>query len=70
VSDLTEGMTEKRGHARTCPEALARRCAVPIECEHGHDVCPICDPCTCERSLRVEANPPRHTSLNVPEEPA
>lgn len=35
-------------HAATCQQRRAALCAVPIACdEHGHDVCPICDPCTC-----------------------
>jgi hypothetical protein len=25
------------------------RCPVGIECQHGYDVCPTCDPCTCEK---------------------
>lgn len=32
------------------PECKFRRAtagSVPIECDHGRDVCPICDPCTC-----------------------
>lgn len=32
------------------PECRFRRsatCPVPIECDHGYDVCPECDPCTC-----------------------
>ena len=24
---------------------------VPVECEHGYDVCPICDPCNCADSI-------------------
>ena len=35
------------GHDRTCLYARAVRCRVAIECEHGYDVCPTCDPCTC-----------------------
>lgn len=23
-------------------------CPVAVECEHGFDVCPTCDPCTCD----------------------
>jgi len=30
-----------------CKFRVSATCAVPIECEHGHDVCDICDPCTC-----------------------
>lgn len=31
-----------------CRFRLAATGSIGIECEHGHDVCPICDPCTCE----------------------
>jgi hypothetical protein len=30
-----------------CAFRIAITCAIPIECEHGYDVCPKCDPCTC-----------------------
>lgn len=35
------------GHATDCPFRRAATCAVGIECDHGYDVCGICDPCTC-----------------------
>lgn len=34
-------------HKEGCRFRAAMTCPVGIECEHGHDVCPICDPCTC-----------------------
>lgn len=34
-------------HVEGCRFRLAATCAIPIECDHGRDVCPICDPCTC-----------------------
>jgi len=36
-----------KGHAEGCKLRVATTCTVPIECEHGRDVCPVCDPCTC-----------------------
>lgn len=39
-------------HARYCRFRVARECAIPVMCEHGYDVCPECDSCTC-------GNPPR-----------
>lgn len=30
-----------------CKFRVSTTCAVPIECDHGYDVCPQCDPCTC-----------------------
>jgi hypothetical protein len=34
-------------HDEKCPFLLAAAGAVGLACQHGHDVCPICDPCTC-----------------------
>lgn len=34
-------------HHEACLFRGAVTCAIGIECEHGYDVCPICDPCTC-----------------------
>jgi hypothetical protein len=35
-------------HARNCRFRRAALCPVAFECdEHGFDVCPTCDPCTC-----------------------
>lgn len=34
-------------HKPDCKFLKAATCAVGIECEHGYDVCPKCDPCTC-----------------------
>jgi hypothetical protein len=35
-------------HAEDCPHRRATTCSTAIECDHGYDACPICDPCTCE----------------------
>lgn len=41
--------TEARKHKTDCFLRLAMTCPIPIECgKHGVDVCPTCDPCTCE----------------------
>jgi len=34
-------------HAPRCPMRLALETSVGIECRHGYDVCPECDPCEC-----------------------
>lgn len=34
-------------HAKDCKFRKAATCGTPIECDHGYDVCPTCDPCTC-----------------------
>ncbi len=38
-------------HKEGCPYRRSATCSVPIECDHGYDVCPECDPCTCEAVL-------------------
>jgi hypothetical protein len=39
---------QARPHVKECRYRIALTCAVPIHCEeHGFDVCPHCDPCTC-----------------------
>jgi hypothetical protein len=35
-------------HQEGCAEARARTCTTPVECKHGFDVCPECDPCKCD----------------------
>jgi hypothetical protein len=37
----------KAAHQPDCKFRKAATCAVGIECDHGRDVCAICDPCTC-----------------------
>lgn len=39
-------------HAEDCKLRLAVMCTTPVECDHGYDVCPECDPCTCSRPPR------------------
>lgn len=34
-------------HDEDCKFRVAATCPAAIECDHGYDVCPICDPCTC-----------------------
>lgn len=36
-------------HAVDCKYRISATCAVPIECEHGCDVCSYCDACTCKK---------------------
>lgn len=38
-------------HSRTCRYLIAALCPVGIACDHGFDVCPICDPCTCKKAV-------------------
>jgi len=40
-------------HEEGCRFRLAAACAVPIECDHGYDVCPQCDPCSCSCSVKA-----------------
>lgn len=38
-----------RGHEKLCRFRVALTCAIGFSCkEHGFDVCPVCDPCTCK----------------------
>ena len=34
-------------HTSDCELRLAIECSTPVECQHGYDVCPHCDQCTC-----------------------
>jgi hypothetical protein len=43
-------------HVEGCKFRLAVTCNIPIECDHGYDVCPECDPCTCSLVLGWEQN--------------
>lgn len=71
----TDGEIERarsRGHvnvdlaATHQPQCRFRRaviCSVGIECEHGYDVCPACDPCTCGPRLGATPIALRETTL-------
>lgn len=43
-------------HKQGCQTLWAATCRVAIECEHGYDVCPICDRCTCAGNAARRAN--------------
>lgn len=36
-----------RWHRAGCNYRLAALSPVGVECDHGYDVCPTCDPCDC-----------------------
>jgi hypothetical protein len=40
-------------HEIGCKFRFSVTCPVAIECEHGYDVCPICDPCTCGVGVEI-----------------
>jgi hypothetical protein len=44
---------QARLHTKGCRFRLAMTCAVAIECDHGFDVCPECDPCTCPNEEKL-----------------
>ena len=46
-----------RLHGPDCKFRRSATCAIGIECKHGRDTCPICDPCTCVPI--VEIKPPQ-----------
>jgi len=37
----------RKVHKPDCKFRRAMETSVGISCDHGHDVCPECDPCTC-----------------------
>lgn len=45
----------RRAHVPGCRLRTAAEGPVGIECDHGHDVCPVCDPCTCEQVKKAMA---------------
>lgn len=42
----------RKNHVPECKFRKAMETSVGIECDHGYDVCPTCDPCTCEAKTR------------------
>jgi hypothetical protein len=40
-------------HKPDCAFKRSATCPVPIECDHGYDVCRICDPCYCFNSESI-----------------
>lgn len=37
-----------------CRFRVSATCPIPIECDHGRDVCPECDPCDCTPPVKRE----------------
>lgn len=46
---VCEACDAKKSHSADCRYLRALSCSVGIECEHGRDVCPTCDPCDCKK---------------------
>lgn len=44
----------RAAHKETCSFRRAATGPVGIACDHGFDVCPKCDPCTCGKGVRIE----------------
>lgn len=44
----------RENHQPGCKLRRAIECPVAIECSHGYDVCPTCDPCTCAEQAETE----------------
>lgn len=40
------------GHQKECDYRRAVTCLIPIECDHGYDVCLKCDVCNCKEIER------------------
>lgn len=45
----------RAAHKSSCKYRIAKTASVGIECGHGYDVCPICDPCDCIANKESEA---------------
>lgn len=46
------------GHTDTaCAFRQAVLSPTGIECLHGWDVCPLCDPCTCPKKAKADESP-------------
>ncbi len=41
-------------HDALCNFKRATTCSIPVECEHGRDVCPICDACNCDDQHSIQ----------------
>lgn len=46
--------TIKSRHKANCSFRVSATGTVPIECEHGRDVCGVCDACTCGAGITAE----------------
>lgn len=57
-----------RDHADGCRFRTAVVCPVGIECDHGYDVCPVCDPRTCSSGLPDRKNPVVPALERLPEQ--
>jgi len=59
-AERTDAHRKLRGHdfhahRAKCGMRVAALGAVAVECPHGFDCCPECDPCTCDLSERLAA---------------
>jgi len=57
------------GHRRDCEFRRTAIAGLSYECEHGHHVCPICDPCTCDDS-QIALLPPVTRSFGTQDRPS
>jgi hypothetical protein len=46
--------TPTQRHHPACRLFISANCSVAITCPHGYDVCPTCDPCTCDREYAAD----------------
>ena len=44
------------GHQKECSYRKAATSPIGIDCPHGYDVCPQCDPCNCTEKADVRSN--------------
>lgn len=50
-------------HQPRCRFRIAHLGAAGIECQHGFDACPVCDPCTCDGRKAPKVEPPKRVRL-------
>jgi hypothetical protein len=53
--DLVREINQR--HAKDCAFRMAATCPVELRCDHGHAVCPECDPCTCGAGIADQKLP-------------
>lgn len=41
-------------HEDGCRLRISMECPVGVACDHGYDVCPICDKCTCGERITLQ----------------
>jgi hypothetical protein len=62
--DPIEAQAIMDAHDENCDYRVSALCAIPVECEHGYDVCPRCDVCTCRNGGAMNEQDERAVRLD------